>query len=118
MRIIALRKYNSYPLDAIINRTAYSTGIILNVSELAALAHMPDPGDMPEALEVAESGASAPTLAKEDILVPLGWNRYRGVATPVGISEEWMTRHVAVFGASGSGKSNLILLLSALVEAR
>jgi DNA helicase HerA-like ATPase len=99
-----------------LNRTAYSPGIILNVGELAALAHIPDPDQMPEALEVAGTGSAAPRIAKENILTPLGWNRYGGADTPVGISEEWMTRHVAVFGASGSGKSNLLSLFLSLVE--
>ena len=106
----------TYPIEAIVNRTTYTTGMLLNAGELAALVHIPNPNDVPEALAAAEPGAPAPRLAKEDILVPLGWNHYRGIDTPVGISEEWLTRHVAIFGASGSGKSTLLLWFLSIAE--
>jgi hypothetical protein len=97
-----------YPLDAILNRITYSRGILLNAGELAALVHIPDPDAVPEAPAAAEPGAPAPSLARQHLLVPLGVNRHQGAGTPVGISDEWLTRHVALFGGTGYGKTNLM----------
>ena len=105
------------PKDAVTARIPYGPGMLLNASELAGLVRVPDPSQMPDAFEVAEPGARAPELARENILVPLGVNHHRGVAAPVGISEEWLTWHVSVFGMSGSGKSNLLSWFLAVAEA-
>ena len=59
-------------------------------------------------MEVAESSAPPSRLATEGILAPLGQNEYRGVKTQVGISEEQLTRHAAILGGTGSGKTNLM----------
>ena len=97
-----------YPVEAMMSRTTHASGMILNVAELATLTHVPNPDDVPEALETAEPGAPPPELSTRDILVPLGWNRYRGVGTPVGISGVQLSRHMAIFGGTGYGKTNLM----------
>lgn len=102
------RRAEACPVENILARVSFHHGMILNARELAGLVHFPDPDHMPESLLMAAPGAPAPPLARRDILVPLGGNRHRGIEVPVGISEEWLTRHVAIFGASGSGKSTLL----------
>jgi hypothetical protein len=97
-----------YPLNALISRTTYDTGMLLNLGELAALVHIPDPGLTPEPLLTALPGAPAPVLARRRILVPLGVNRHRGVEAEVGMSGEQLSRHLAIFGGTGYGKTNLM----------
>jgi hypothetical protein len=97
-----------YPVGSILNRSTHATGMLLNLSELAALVHTPEPDSVPEALTTAQPGAPAPMLAKQDILAPLGLNWHRGVGTPVGISAGQLSRHLAIFGGTGYGKSNLM----------
>ena len=99
-----------YPIERVLNRNSYSTGKLLNAGELEAMVHLPNPDLMPEAFKCAEPGASPPRIATEDILVPLGSNRHGGKDTTVGISSDQLTRHMAIFGGSGNGKTNLMLL--------
>ena len=106
------------PLESILTRTTHTPGVLLNSEELAALVHVPDPGEVPPAtLARAVHSAPAPELARRDIVVPLGSNRHREAETPVGISADWLTRHVALFGATGSGKTNTLKCLLAVVDA-
>jgi hypothetical protein len=82
----------SYPTNALVSRTTYATGMLLNLGELAALIHVPDPGSVPESLITTQPGPPAPALARQHILVPLGVNRHRGVEAEVGISGEQLSR--------------------------
>jgi hypothetical protein len=97
-----------YPIEAVLRRTTYSSGMLLNLGELAALVHLPDPDSVPESLATAEPGAAAPALARHRILAPLGVNRHRGVEAKVGVSAEQLSRHLAIFGGTGYGKTNLM----------
>jgi DNA helicase HerA-like ATPase len=66
---------------------------------------------------VAEKGAPPPRLAVERILCPLGSNDYRGAERPVGIPADQLTRHMAILGGTGSGKTNLMkVAFSPLLE--
>ena len=105
-----------YPIESILKRTTHSHGMILNATELAALIHLPSPEQVPEMLVPARMTAPPPSLATENILVPLGINRHRGSEKQVGIPEEWLTRHVAIFGGTGYGKTNLLKLFLKVVE--
>ena len=98
------------PVDSVATRASFSHGMIFNARELSGLVHIPDPEEVPEVLTVAEPSAPVPRVATENILVPLGWNRYRGVETSVGISGEQLSRHMAIFGGTGFGKTNLKLV--------
>lgn len=95
----------AYPLESILNRTSHHHGMILNAAELAGLAHLPNPSQVPQSLERAKTTAAPPPVATRNILVALGINRHHGVSTPVGIPGDWLTRHVAEFGGTGYGKT-------------
>jgi len=96
-----------YPPDAVTGRLARSTGIILSIRELAAIAHLPDPSSV-TGLERAEKTAPAPDVATHDFLVPLGVNSHAGEEKAVGIPEERLVRHLSILGGTGSGKTNLM----------
>lgn len=99
---------SEYPVESILQRTTYTPGMLLNAAELASLVHLPNPEDVPDAMEEASHTSAPPPLATKDILVPLGVNIHRGRETAVGISGEYLTRHAAIFGGSGFGKTNLM----------
>ena len=105
-----------YPVSGLIDRTVHSTGFLLNSEELACLLHVPAlEGTVPR-LETSHPGVAPPENATCNSLVPLGISRYQGSNTSVGISEEGLTRHMAIFGATGTGKTTLLLKFSALAE--
>ena len=96
-----------YPPEAIAGRLARSTGMILNVRELAAIAHLPHPHSV-TTLELAAKTAPAPEIARLDILIPLGTNSHAGEETVVGIPEDRLVRHLSILGGTGMGKTNLM----------
>jgi len=97
-----------HPPWSAFQRTTCASGMILNAEELAAIAHLPDPGQLAVGcLELATITAPAPRCATNE-LIHIGRNRHQGNETRVGISAEWLTRHVTVFGQTGTGKTNLL----------
>lgn len=114
-RLVPVR--GPYPTQALRQRSSYASGMVLNAEELAGLVHLPEAELLASSpIQKAAAGAEPPALATQATLVPLGMNRFRGRETPVGVSEEWLTRHVAVFGATGTGKTTLLSKFVALVD--
>ena len=64
----------SYPQQALLGRFTQTPGILLNVRELAALVHLPDPSTVAESVETARFSAPAPKIATQDNLAPFGRN--------------------------------------------
>jgi len=108
---------DEYPVNSIIERSTHTHGMILNTTELATLVHLPDPGVVPRMFDTARMTAQPPSMATDSVFIPLGKNRHRGLESPVGISEDWLTRHVAIFGGTGYGKTNLLKLFVKPVES-
>ncbi len=81
---------------------------LLNVEELASLYHFPLPGaDLARVKWLKSREAPPPTdLPKEGLL--LGESVYRGMRTPVYLSDEDRRRHIYVIGQTGTGKSTLL----------
>jgi hypothetical protein len=97
-----------YPVRAILGRYTQTPGMILNAEELLALAHLPDPKLLrDDRLELARTTAVAPALATGREIY-LGVNRHQGRETPVGITDDWLTRHLSAFGSTGYGKTTLL----------
>lgn len=104
---------DEYPEDVhetdLYRRTTHRSGMLLNTAELATLVHVPGPGVRSDRLErLTRRTKAAPEFA-EGVL--LGANVHAGVERPVRLPSETRLRHVHVVGASGTGKSTLLLNL-------
>ena len=98
-------------LEDLLDRSSHRSGMVLNVEELTAIAHLPtEKIHVPRLLRVKRASKSRP----EDLAagsVELGTNRYRGHRNGVWLSEADRLRHMHIVGASGTGKSTLLLQL-------
>lgn len=90
---------------------SFRTGMILSAEELAALAHFPDPSLRdPALLRDTRKTKALPPEALGHPLV-LGLNAHRGKEANATLDTESRLKHTWLIGASGSGKSNLLLSL-------
>ena len=97
-----------YPQESILGRTNHTPGLILNSEELANLIHIPSPDIHSPKLAKAKRTAPLPSLAKSSSGILLGENNHQGRITPAVVGQEWLTRHMAIFGGTGAGKTNLL----------
>lgn len=100
--------------DDLLWRRSRRCGMILNLDELVALAHWPSPAVKSAKLaRVVESRTRrAPEWADEDIVAGtliLGANDHDGESMAVILSERERLQHMHCIGASGTGKSTLLL---------
>lgn len=96
---------------SLLNRTSYRSGMLLNVSELAALAHFPANSVRIEKLKRNELKTKpAPGLALNHRLI-LGENIHQQKVCRATLSNDQRTKHLHLIGSSGSGKSTLMLNL-------
>ncbi|REJ76324.1 MAG: DUF87 domain-containing protein [Acidobacteria bacterium] len=114
--LIALRNdiasHNNHFLS-LLSRTTYRSGMLLNISELNSIIHPPSgPIDVERFQRNKNLTKSAPEIARHGNLV-LGDNNHAGKSTTVSLSEDQRVKHTHMIGASGSGKSNLMLNLIA-----
>lgn len=92
-------------------RQTHRSGMLLNSEELVSLVHLPSSSVRLEKLKRhAKKTSPAPSIASGHNLV-LGENRHGGITRPVTLSAEQRTRHMYLVGASGTGKSTLLLNL-------
>jgi hypothetical protein len=95
-------------LQSVITRTTRRSGMLLNSSELSAIAHLPSASVQSEKLSRNNYRTKkGPPLPQRPILT-LGHNLHDGRSFPIGISAEQFTRHMFVVGGSGGGKSVFI----------
>ena len=94
---------------AFLMRQSYRTGMLLSANELIGLVHLPDASVRHDALERSDTRTKALPLATKSGAIILGENLHRGVRTPVALGEEERLQHMHVIGASGTGKSTLLL---------
>ncbi|MCH7950969.1 MAG: type IV secretion system DNA-binding domain-containing protein [Candidatus Dadabacteria bacterium] len=96
-------------LDCVCRRASFRFGMLLNAEELASLVHLPSPSVHSEKLDEARTRTKAcPDIALDHKLI-LGENIHRGEKKIVTLNPEYRTKHMYVLGASGTGKTNLIL---------
>ncbi|MDB5342004.1 MAG: hypothetical protein JWP89_381 [Schlesneria sp.] len=96
--------------EAIEYRCTFRPGMLLNVSELASLVHLPGESIVSERLKrVKTRTRPAGDVQSLDGSVLLGDNVHRGITKPARISADLRPRHCYVAGASGTGKSTLLL---------
>lgn len=95
----------------VLARQTHRSGMILNSDELASLVHLPSSSVRSEKLKrQAKKTRAAPGVSSGHNLV-LGENRHGGITRLVTLSPEQRTRHMYLVGASGTGKSTLLLNL-------
>ncbi len=94
-----------------INRLSNRSGMLLNVAELASLAHLPSASVKIEKLKRDEQKTKAAPVSALGHRLILGENLHNGQSRQVTLSNEQRTRHLHLLGGTGSGKSNLLLNL-------
>jgi hypothetical protein len=111
-RLIPLRN-DWYPDEVheldLLERTTHRSGMILSSSELVSLVHPPSSSVRIETL-VRESGKTrpVPAIATGHNYI-LGTNAHAGRSAEVSLDEDQRSRHMYVVGASGTGKSTMLL---------
>ncbi|MFQ5538730.1 MAG: helicase HerA domain-containing protein [Gemmatimonadota bacterium] len=97
--------------EDLLARRTHRSGMLLNLRELTSLVHLPSPAVGSRRLgRERRSTMEAPVVAQGPGLV-LGENVHRGRTTVVHLPATHRLRHVHVVGATGTGKSHLLLQL-------
>ena len=99
--------------EDILRRETHRSGMLLNLSELLTLVHLPS-AEVRSSRMVRQSERTkqAPGMCLSRPLL-LGINEHDGDAREVGLSTEQRLRHTYLIGASGTGKSTLMLSMIA-----
>ena len=92
-------------------RLTHRTGMLLSRSELSALVHLPSPQIVSPRLLRADQRTKACPWNVRGHALTLGINIHQSEEHDVSLSEEQRMRHTYVVGASGTGKSTLLLNL-------
>ena len=92
----------------------YGNNPILSVSELSSLYHLPytSTTKTEDLLHVKSPQLASPLSLKQSdtkLDIVFANNKYGGITTPVGQTLEQRRRHTYVIGATGTGKSTLLL---------
>lgn len=96
--------------EAMPKRCTFRPGLLLNVEELASLVHLPGKSVHSETLQVVNRRTQqAPESKEHPEAIILGDNEHRGKVRHVRLMPELRYRHTYVAGASGTGKSTLLL---------
>jgi hypothetical protein len=90
-------------------RLSRRTGILLNAGEVASLVHLPSASvRSPQFVRIAKRTKAAPPTAVGAGFI-LGENTHAGRTVTVTVTPEARMRHAHLIGASGTGKSTLLL---------
>lgn len=101
---------HEHAADLLTRRTRRS-GMILSSAEVVSLVHPPSASVRVEKLaRVFRRSRPVPALATGHAAV-LGFNDHGGVSSTVSLSPQQRTNHLYVVGASGTGKSTMLLNL-------
>ncbi len=94
----------------LLGRRSRRAGMLLSLHELSALVHPPSAGlALPALRRLSATSRPLPAALEGARGVLLGWCRHEGDASEVRLPDEARSRHVHVVGASGTGKSTLLL---------
>ena len=105
--------------EDVLRRQSRRSGMLLNVEELVGFVHLPSEAVRTGKLRRERRRTSpAPESATSPNGVLLGHNRHAGITRDFRLTPEQRVRHVHIIGASGTGKSTLLLnLLRQDIEA-
>lgn len=96
-------------VDDMLLRESHLTGMLLNGKELATIVHLPSDTVASQKLQrISRKTKHAPSIAKGHSLV-LGVNEHQGKEEKVSVSSEQRLKHTHIIGATGTGKSTLLL---------
>ncbi len=102
---------NTDHMEDFILRRSRRSGMILNTEELVSLVHPPSASVRVEKLKREQRKTrAAPAIATGSGLL-LGINAHAGKTVEVALTPDQRSRHMYVIGASGTGKSTLLLNL-------
>ena len=98
-------------VDDVVKRQAHRSGMILNSKELVSLAHFPSQVIVSKKLlsQSIKTNLVPASATGNDFL--LGQNVHNGIENTVSLTHEQRLRHMHVLGATGTGKSTLLLNL-------
>jgi hypothetical protein len=94
---------------AFLARESCRTGMILSASELLGFVHVPDASVRQAAFVRETTRTKAAPLVGGHAMFRLGENRHRGSEATVRLSTEERLQHTHIIGASGTGKSTLLI---------
>ena len=82
--------------------------VILNTEEIASIFHFPISTTETPKIKWLKAGAAPPPIdiPKEGLV--LGYNDYRGIVTPIRMTEDDRRRHLYTVGQTGTGKSTFL----------
>src|ERR1022692_3437297 len=112
-QLIPLETYPQYAYD-VLYRTSHRLGMLLNSKELATLVHFPSVSVVSHKLERdTRKTKAAPEIfyGHEHIL---GTNTHQGIEREVTVSAQQRLKHTHIIGATGTGKS--MLLLTSIIQ--
>lgn len=92
-------------IQDIATRRSHRLGMLLNVRELAMLAHVPSASVRSRKLFQYGKTTKQPPLFEGTYCI--GINDHQGQLTPVSLSDEIRSQHIHIIGATGTGKSTL-----------
>lgn len=94
--------------DYIFRNFNQEQAIILNTEEIASIFHLPISVTDAPRIKLLKSNMAPPPLdiPKDGLL--LGYNKYRGVETPIRLGMVDRRRHLYAIGQTGVGKSNFL----------
>lgn len=97
--------------EDLLSRTSHRSGLLLTAPELAGLVHLP--GESVRLEKLARNALRTKSAPREVIGEGLlaGENVHERRVTPVRLPSDLRTRHTHVVGASGTGKSTLLIQL-------
>ncbi len=98
-------------IEDVLLRVSHRVGMLLNVRELATLAHFPSASITSEKLVRDIQKTKAAPANTEGQAYMLGINSHQGIDRIVSLSAEQRLRHMHIIGATGTGKSTLLLNL-------
>ena len=96
-------------LDDVFDRTSHRHGFLLSLPELAAIVDLPPTWLQSERVERFPTRTRAAPSSSLGHEFSIGMNDHQFASRDVGLSVEDRLKHCYIIGASGSGKSNLLL---------
>lgn len=109
--LIPLPGEPSCDAEDVLMRRSRRIGMLLNSNELASLVHIPDRSITSSKLRVHAGKTKSAPVEVTGHSFELGLNIHLGKGTPVSVSDQQRLRHMHVIGATGTGKSSLLLNL-------